>query len=187
MKENELTAKAQQDIHKIVYLCNEYPSKTINEIANLMNTSLIDSNVAIDRAREFGYITVNKDMKFTVDKVPETWNFGPEVDYLVEAIPYLIKQNIEMYRKDYDEIELNTFMHMVPTHDRAVALKKLLNDGVIATYKLTNTTTVKPSKKGLKRGKKAKTVETEYTFYTLPEYVQEELGKNSFEDKTRVK
>lgn len=186
MKEEQLTARARQDIHKVVYLCNEYPSKTINEIADLFQTSVMDSNVAIDRAREFGYITVNKDMKFTVDKVPEKYEFGPEVGYLLEAIPYQLLKNAEE-ETDLSEEELSMYMHLHGAQDRLIALKSLINDGIIATYKLTNKTEIKPSKKGLKRGKKSKIVETEYTFYTLPEYLGKEFGKNSFENKKRVK
>lgn len=202
MKESDLTKAEVEAIHKVVWLMNEYPGKTINEFASTFLVArqdyftvpgmcTFDINTAIYRAVDLGYVVID-DPEFDgtgtykVDQVPKIWQLGEVVESLTKAIPYVIgKLNDE----EGDIMDAQLQKWFAPTYngyDYAIALKQLLNDRVIVDYQLTNVNIIEPSKKGKKRGKKAEEIRDTYTFYTLFENLEQRWGIKQFPDQSRV-
>lgn len=174
----DLEEKAQDDIQKVLFLASGYPKKTVTELAAMFQDSPLNTNTAIWRTQDLGYLTVEKDGKFTLakDKLPEEWKLGPEVDYLLKVIPYVFKR-LAKEESDMEENFFGTWSQGYASQDVIIALKILINDQVLAMYELVD---------GLNDSKNKKTIET-YTFYCLAENRQKEWGRKQFKDPSRVK
>lgn len=186
MANEKLTGKPLHDIHKVVYLANEYPKKTIQEIAKMFDLSALDINNAIWRAEDMGYLVIDADGKFTVDTVPEKWEFGEGVADLRAQLIYYFKH---MARKeaDIEETYLGNVTVGYPSQDHFVVIKQMLSDRVLATYTLTDQLEIPVSKKAKARGKQPEVREETYTFYTLWENSEQEWGRKQFRDSTKLK
>lgn len=187
MTKEKLTGKALQDVHKAVFVINEYPKKTVNDIAQLLQMSPMDINIAVWRAEDMGLLYVDKETHYAkVEMVPEKWEFGESIDYLKSQIIYYL-QHLARNEADIEETYLSNLAMGYPAHDLIIAIKQLLADRVIAEYTITDTTEIKPSKKGLKRGKKPEFREDTYTFYSLWENSEQRWGEKQFKDTTKLK
>lgn len=181
-----LSTKALQDVHKAVFICNEYPDKTIREVASLFELGALDINNALWRAEDLGFITVEEARTFKVNKLPAEWNLGEDVDLLREALLYTFN-HMARSEADLEETYLSNMTKGYPAHDVAIVIKGLLREGVIVNYDLTNTTVMpNKSKKARGRGEPGETVKDTYTFYTLTENLEQQWGKKQFPDQTRV-
>lgn len=181
-----LTGKALNDVHKAAFLCNEYKDKTIREVASLLELSAMDINNALWRCEDLGYITVDEEKRtFTVNNLPEKWEFGEDVEFLKDQLIYTFNH---MARSEAD-IEENYLANMTrgyAAQDLVIATKQLLADKVITTYELTNETEMPLSKKAKARGKDPQIVRDTYTFYCLTENLGKEWGRKQFKNQDRV-
>lgn len=177
----ELKGNVLHDMHKLLYLANEYPTKTIQGVGKLFHLSVLDLNAAIWRAQDYNYLTVNEDSKFTVDRVPDKWEFGTEVETVMENVTYTLTR-LAKEEADLLEIYLNNWAEGISPHDYLVAMKKLLSDRVIASYEIKDTVPVKGTV-----GKKGKTREEIYTFYTLFENLEHRWGTKQFKNQESLK
>lgn len=182
-----LTGKALNDVHKAVFLCNEYKDKTIREVATLLELSAMDINNALWRAEDLGYITVDEDKRtFKVEKLPE-WDLGEEVQFLKEQLTYTFN-HMARSEADIEENYLSNMTRGYAAQDLTIAVKQLLAEGVITTYDLTNTTEMpNKSKKARGRGEPGETVTDTYTFFCLTENAGKEWGRKQFANQDRVK
>jgi hypothetical protein len=205
MAELEMLEKELWDVHKVTFLMQQYPGKTINEFADMflvpsMNLnftipgmSIFEINVAIWRAADAGFITIDDPNfdgtgHYTVheDKLPDAWNFGTEVKALLRSIPYLLEK---LNKEEGDIMERQLQQWFAPNfarHDYTIALKFLLNAHVLASYDLTNVNTVEPSKKAKGKGAKPKEIRDTYTFYTLWANGEQRWGLKQFPDQSKV-
>lgn len=194
MKETDLRQADLETIHKIVWLMNEYPGKTINEFCDTFlvpEMGIFNINNAIWRAVELGYIVIDDPDfdgtgSYKVDRVPEKYQFGEDIESLMVSVPYLVaKLNVE--EGDIMEAQLQKwFAPNYARYDTTIALKRLLNDKVIFSYDLTNVNIIEPSKKGKKHGKDPKEIRDTYTFYTLYENGEQRWGVKQFPDQSKV-
>lgn len=179
----KLSDKALQNVHKVVYLAKQYPDRTIRELSGQLTISVFEANAAIWRARELGYLYVDgKTGFYKVEKEPAAWEFGSEVNELMDTIIYVFKKLAED-ENDLEDTDLGRWLVGHLPHNQAIAVKKLIEDEVLATYELTDVE--QPSKKGLKRGKKPR--ESTYTFYCLKENLGKEWGRKQFKDASKLK
>lgn len=180
-------AHSRENAHKLGFLANEYAGKSITELAEFFQMGPLDFNVAVWRAQDMGFITVDsKDGKVTFHENLGKWIFGEETDRLISAIPYAIAK-LNEDEADMEEQYMINWASGHRLHDYLVAIKWLLNEGIIASYEIENTTVIPPSKKGKKRGKQTKKTVDKYTFYTLPLNEKHHWGLKQFEDQDRVR
>lgn len=194
MKESDLLPAEIQAVHKVVWLMNEYRGKTINEFASTFlvpDMGVFDINVAIWRAEELGYVVLDDPEfdgsgKYSVDRVPDAWQFGEGVEHLMRAIPFLL-QRMNKEEGDIMEQQLQQwFAPNYPRYESVIALKRLLNDKVIASYEIVNVNKIPASKKGKKRGKVDKDIRDPYTFYTMWENGENRWGAKQFPDQSKL-
>lgn len=198
MAKLKMDEKTLQNVHKLVYLANEYPDKKVtdfdketqidNGLVGLMQVPILDLNIALWNAEEMGLLFVDKEANtYSVQDVPDSdqWQLGSEVKHIQDGFMQLLRKKAEA-DDDFAEQTLNFWLMGYSSQDQLCAIKQLLSDGKIKTYTLTNETVIEPSKKGKRRGKKVKTVTDTYTFYCLPENEGKELGRKQFQDASRV-
>lgn len=183
-----LVERSLINAHKVAFICNAYPEKKIGEIGEMFMLAIMEFNTAVWRAEELNYIEVaqNGSGEVRIDTLPKEWKFDEDVTILLQDIPYVLKK-FAVKESDIEENYLTNWTAGFPSQDVFIAIKKLLADGVIATYNVINVNKIEPSKKGIKRGKKTKTVEDTYTFYTLPENAENQWGRKQFPDQDKLK
>src|SRR5688572_15604916 len=93
--------------HKVAYIVKSYPDKNIKEIGEMFEMSVIEFNAAVWRAEEFGLIemaaTKTGEVRFA--KEPDIWEFGPDVEVLIQDIPYILKK----FAESESDLESNYF------------------------------------------------------------------------------
>lgn len=187
MPKPKLSDKNLQEVHKLVFLAGEFPNKQMSELGTLFGMSMFDINAAVWRAKDLGLFYVDDKTGFyKVEKEPETWDFGPEVQELMDTVMYVFEKLAEG-EHDMEETNFGQWAEGHLTHNVLVTIKKLLKDGKLVSYELTTSNTKEPSKKGLKRGKEPKVIESTYTFYTLPENLEKQWGRKRFPDQSMLK
>lgn len=186
MAEDKLTGTSLENVHKLVFLANEYPGKKFAEIATMIQMSALDKNVAIWRAQDMRFLTVNEDDSYTVDEVPTEWELGEGVTNLIELITYTFKR----LARDEMDLEENSFGNWCvgyPVHDVMIAMKKLINDKVLTDYEIKTKDEVPLSKKEKGKGKKPELRESIYTFYTLYENMEMRWGTKQFKNQEELR
>lgn len=173
--------KMKQNMHQLVALANHYPSETIFEIAGKMNTlPNIEVNIAIWQAQDEGFLTIDeKEGTFTVDKVPETWEFGPEVVQTIDEVSYLMHYYEKKENDIHDQELLLKHLVGIRPHVQIVAINKMLDDGTLKSYTIENI-----DLKGKKKQKKE--VKSQYLFYTLADNFGKHWGLKQFKDQSRA-
>lgn len=186
-----------ENIHKLYYLAIQYPEKKIsdidqrmghdNGIAGIFQTSPVEFNSAAWGAQDLGYMTIKKDNSIKVHGPPDNfkWEFGELVDHLMEVIPYTISK----MNDDKSDIEENAFSNWTagfPVQDVIVATKKLIEDGVLASYEVVDVEHFKPNRKQRREGAKEETHENVYTFYTLAKNAEHRWGEKQFKDMKKL-
>lgn len=186
MAKEQLTGKSLENVHKLVFLANEYPGKQFIEIANMLQMGALDKNVAIWRAQDAGFLTINEDDSYTVDLVPDKWELGGDVANLVELITYTFKR-LARDETDMEENILGNWCVGYPVHDVMIALKTLINDKVLVDYEVKHFDDKPQSKKAKGRGKQPEQVENVYTFYTLYENMEMRWGAKQFKNQEELR
>lgn len=187
MAKAKVEGKDLNNVHKLVFLANEYKKESIREVGRLFAMTMLDINATIWRARDLGYLVIDEETGgYTVDTVPDKWQFGVEIDQLMSTIKYVFEKLAEQ-ETDLEDEDLGKWTAGHLTHDVAVAMKRLTDERVIATYEITTSTDVPISKKAKGRGKKPKTFDSTYTFYTLWENMEQQWGRKRFPNKDKIK
>lgn len=181
-----INQRVLQDAHKIAFLAKEYPDKTIKEIAGMFQGSPLDFNVAAWQAQDLNFLTVDLETgNITPKQLPEKWDFGPDTQNLIDVLPYVFVKLAEQ-ESDMEENYLSNWAAAYPAQALMIAIKYLIGKKVLATYEITNSTTIEPSKKGLKRGKQPKVVKDTYTFYSLAINAKHQWGRKQFKDQDKL-
>jgi hypothetical protein len=158
----------EENVHKLVYLAREYPDKTITEVAGLFSLPALEVNAAIWAAQDMGYIIVDeKTKKATVDMVPDMWRFGKDISNIEGYLVYVFER-LSRDETDPEENFLLTWMRGYPTHDVLVALKHVVDEGILSTYTVKNA------------GEK-------YLFYSLARNAEHKWGEKQFRKPIKVK
>ena len=177
VKKTELTGKALENVHKVVFLVNEYPGKSMKEITELFQLPKLDVNVAIWRAQDMGFLTVDESGKPTIHEVPDKWELGEVTEHLKETILYCFKR----LARDEMDMEENLFGWWTggyPVHEVMIAMKQLINDKQMIDYEI----------KEVHKAKKNKPAREEtYTFYTLYENMEMRWGTKQFKPGSELK
>lgn len=173
--DNKLTGKPLHNVHKVVFLANEYPQHDMKKIAKIMPVSPMDFNVAAWRAQDVGLLTINKDKSFTVEKLPKKWELGPEVQHVRESLVYYLN-HLARSQADLEEVYMSNITMGYPAHDVIIATKQLLNERIIATYDITSDEPIDPKKPELGNNKST------YTFFTLWENLEQRWGAKQFKN-----
>jgi len=180
MPKPQLSGQALHDVHKVVFLANEYPGKTAKELAKLFDLSALDINAAMWRAEDLGYLVVDRETgKYTVDTVPEKYEFGDDVQFLRDQITYTF-EHLATTEVDIEENYLANMTMGYSASDVSIVVKGLLADGVLTTYEVGNTVDVNPKKPA--KGQRTDT----YLFYTLKGNEQHQWGRKQFKDASRL-
>lgn len=165
---------ATENMHKVVYLANEYPGKSLVEFRDMCQMPLIDFNAAIWLAEDLGYMTASEATnEFSIKSLPEKWELGDRLKNLVNTLMFIF-QHIAKDEKDLMEIELNQWMAGHPVHDQFIAVKFLINKGFLSTYEV-----VSKDLPGIPA--------TPYTFYCLAMNVDKRWGVKQFKDQKKLK
>jgi hypothetical protein len=161
--EANTTTEIVRNAHKFTYLAKAYPEKSIKKIIELMQLPQIDVNCAIWLTLDAGWVRVVKHEETDyaeTPKLPDAWDFGPEVDNLKTAIIYMFaKLNAE--EKDLEEHYLANLLAGYPVRDTLVAIKHLLETGTIHEYQIEDG-------------------EDSYIFYTLKVNAGKNWGQKQF-------
>ncbi len=171
-------ATATQDMHKFVYLANEYKGSKTTQLYKMFSFPLLNFQAASYLAEDLGYVKITEkskgDHRFEVVALPESWDFGDEVNDLIKTLTFVF-QRLEKMETDLAEWELNSWMEGYPTHDQFIAVKWLLNNGVLATYDIEYT-----------NPKEMKLPNTVQTCYTIAGNEGKRWGEKQIPDKKRI-
>lgn len=186
-KDSTFNKRTTENIHKLYYLAMQYPDKDIVGLSELFQTPPIEFNAAAWGARDLGHITIEDDKSVKVHDTPKgfKWNFGELVEHLMDIIPYVVAQ----VNKDEADIEENYFGNWTagfPVHDVMIATKRLLEEGLLASYEIKDVIEHKPNRKQRREGAKKETIEEIYVFYTLPENADKRWGEKQFKDAKKL-
>lgn len=162
--------------HEIVYLAKESPIRDIDKFVNSIAQPVIDTNVAVWLAEDMGFIEVNqKTRKYEVVKEPETWQFSDNTNHLIEQLAFTFDRFAEREKDDLSEGQLNIWLNGYAPHIQILAMRNLLNRGMIGEYEL---------QQRVLKGKKAKT--EKYTFFGAAGTIGEQRGRKQFPDQSKL-
>lgn len=170
--------KVMQDVHKITYLAQEYPDKKLTDLAAMFEIAPLDFNAAMWIAQDLGYIHFykkSKNGKLKVKEAPEKWVFGENVERLKAAIPFVLGKIAED-ESDMESEVFNAWCQSYFTQDRFIAMKQLMNEGVISEYTVED----------IDHDEDGKEYKNEYVFYTLTENLDKQWGKKQFKDAKKL-
>lgn len=137
---NNKPAIVTENMHKFVYLANEYKGSKTAQLFKMFEFPLLDFQAASYLAEDLGYVKIIKkskgDYRFEVLSMPEDLNLGDDVRYLINTLQFVFTR-LEKDETDLAEWELNSWMEGYPTHDQFIAVKWLLNNGILGSYDIT--------------------------------------------------
>lgn len=165
-------SKTTVNMHKFVYLANEYKGSKLEQLFKMFQMPLLDFQAAAYLAQDLGYVKIDeKSKKFEVVDMPINMPLGEEIKDLTQTLLYVFER-LAKDETDLSEWELNSWMEGYPTHDQFIAVKWLLNNGHLATYDVTTKTL------------KDKT--DTYTYYCLAGNESKRWGRKQFADKSKL-
>lgn len=158
------TDRIKQNAQKFAYLIKAYPEKTVPDVISLFQMGPIDINTAIWAAIDLGYIAdMDQETRRTsIKQLPKTWDFGQEEADLQFALEYAFTK-INAEEKDMEENYLNNWVGGYPAEDALIAMKRLLETGVLHEYQIED-------------GDNA------YIFYTLKKNAGKNWGTKQFKE-----
>lgn len=161
----EHSTKLIEAAHRAAYVVYQYPDKKMDDLIELFKLPAIEFNAAFWLAEDLGLITEldPETNLFTFVKAPDDWTFGSSVEHLMEMITYGF-QHMAARESELDEEQFGFWtLGYNPAHI-LIAMKRLIEKKVMATYDLTDPTDLKST----------------YTFYTLYENAEQMWSKNRF-------
>lgn len=172
------TNQILENANKLTYLVKSYPDETAENIIKLVQLPQVDVNAAIWLAQELKFLKAKLvDERMVVGKIPETWQFGKAETQIEDTLTYCFRR-LAKDETDLDEKFLTDWLAGYPTHDTLVAVKHLVEDRVIAEYKLFDPAINESGEPMIDKDKKP--VLNEYLFYTLFENSEMQWGKKNF-------
>lgn len=166
MKENSNRFTA----HKIWFLANEFPGKKIDHVIEIMQLPILEINNAIHLLEQEGALHVDKKTRrYDVLTVPDAWDFGTGVDNIKQGLTFAFLTYLQEQEDDLEENYLSNWLVGYSTHDALIAVRVLLNTGMLAEYKLNS------PKEG------------EYKFFTAARNLDKEWGRKQFKKPEKVK
>lgn len=169
---------ATENMHKFVYLANEYKGSKTAQLFKMFEMPLLDFQAAAYLAEDLGFVKIIKknaaDYRFEVVSVPEEFYFGRDVRNLIVTLQFVF-QRLARDETDLAEWELNSWMEGYPTHDQFIAVKWLLNNGILGTYDIV-----------ISNPKKLKLPDTVQTVYCLAGNEKKRWGEKQIPDKKRI-
>lgn len=167
------SSRIVNNANKFTYLAKAYPEKTVAELVKLLQLLAIDMNCAIWLALELKWVSVvdrpTYDPKTEQDIVlqyievinqPKTWDFGADEQELESALEYMFEK-LNADEKDVEENYLNNIVAGYPPRDIIIAVKRLIEDGVLHEYQIEDS-------------------ENNYIFYTLKKNAGKNWGAKQF-------
>jgi len=181
-----MSRKAEENALKLAYFIKAYPHiKGIEEIRkHFQGWPLLDFNCAAWLAEDKGWIKVNQVQKeIEVDETPSPYavDFGENVRHLKDLMVYTA-QKFAIEEMDIEEEILSQFTMGHEPQDVEIAMKLLLQEEKLKTYRIIDSVVVKKATK--KRG--AEVAESEYVYYTLPENYEKEWGRQNHKGKIKL-
>lgn len=177
-----LSLKTMQNAHKVAFVMQQYPEKTLPHMIDLLAMPAIDINAALWAAEDLGYIaTPDKKtgaMKFL--KEPDEWDFGPEVDNLRRSIVYCLEV-LARRKTDLEEFFISKWTSGYAVIDVLVAMKSLLVQGKVGEYEVQDQRRDEKGNLMFAEDENTPQMDT-YIFYTLPQYVKYQWGRKSFKE-----
>lgn len=130
-----ITPKIEQNAHKITYLIQQFPEKTLTEIISMLEMPGCNINTGIWAAQELGFISEPdaETQEVKLLSVPDAFNFGPEVEELEQMLVYSF-ETLAKKEADLEEHYLSNWTEGHPNHNVEIAKKSLLNSDVLAEY-----------------------------------------------------
>lgn len=136
---SEVTSKATHNMHKFVYLANEYKGSKTAQLYHMFQMPLLDYEAAAYLAQDLGFVKITEkvkgDFRFEVVSLPEKIELDADLHDLIKTLTYVFKR-LEKKETDLEQGELTAWMEGYPTHDQFIAMKWLLNEGVLGTYEI---------------------------------------------------
>lgn len=168
-----------ENAQKLTYMLYCYPTKTIMEIINFFQLPPIHINAAIWKAEDMGYISKADPETGMVEILssPEPFEFGDTVEELMELLKYSFDK-LSAEEKDLEENYLNQWLAGYGSHDHIVAMKYLLNNGVLAEYTVSDQQFDGKGKPVL--GEDKEPLINEYVFYTKAGCEDNRWGERRF-------
>lgn len=155
-------ANLAQTAHKVLYLADQYPEKTLKEVIELLALPAIDINTAIWYCQDQGWLTEpDGETGFVkVLKKPAAWSFGPEETALEKLLVYAFEK-LNSREQDLEEFFVGQWTTGYFPHDVLIAVKHLLNTKKLHEYQLEDG-------------------EEKYIFYTLYKNREQLWGRKQF-------
>jgi hypothetical protein len=155
-------ANLAQTAHKVLYLCDAYPEKTLKEVISLLAMPAIDINTAIWYCQVEGFLSEpdGETGYVKVLKKPTAWSFGPEETALEKLLVYAFEQ-LNSKEQDLEEFFVSQWTTGYPSQDVLVAVKRLLETKKLHEYEIEDG-------------------EEKYIFYTLYKNRDQLWGRKSF-------
>lgn len=167
-----------QNMHKFIFLANEYKGSKTAQLYRMFEFPLLDFQAASYMAEDLGYVKITKktqgDYRFEVLSMPEDLDLGVDVRNLINTLTFVFKR-LEKDETDLAEWELNSWMEGYPTHDQLIAMKWLLNQGILGTYDIV-----------ISNPKKLKLPDTVQTCYCIAGNEKKRWGEKQVPDKSRI-
>lgn len=157
-----MTPTMIHNANKVGYLVKQYPEHDMNQIIGLFVLPPIDINAAVWAAIELGFISEPDPDEHAVRllKEPESWDFGQDVNDLIDTIYYCMEK-LNSKENDMEDNYLSNWTMGYQAHDILVAMKRLLENKQLATYELEDG-------------------ENAYDFYTLYDNREQLWGRKQF-------
>lgn len=177
-----VTQRMKENANKFAYLVKAYPEKNVNDIINLFRLAPVDVNSAIWLATELNWIkidhrketvelpdpkkknaTISQEVTIPYAEVtggPEVWDFGSDVKELEDTLQYAF-EHINKDENDMEENYLSSWLQGYAPQDSLIAVKHLMEDGVLHEYQLEDG-------------------ENKYIFYTLKKNADKLWGQKQF-------
>lgn len=180
-----------QNAHKIYYIAKVYNEKSMVVLSQIFNIPPIDFNAAAWAGMDIGLFKVDDQNVITLGDEPKEYQFGELAEHLIDILPYTIGK-VNKNEAVLEEGYLDNWMAGFPQADVIVAVKKLLEDNVLAVQEIVDVDVIplnreerrKPENK--KIGKTEERVETTYTFYTLYENRDQKWHEKQFKDAKKL-
>lgn len=157
----------EENAQKLTYLAQQYPEHDLKGLLGLLVMPPINMNTAIWKAVEHGWLAEpdKKTGEVKVLATPEHWEFGELVENLMDLLVYAFTA-LAKQETDLEDFDVSHWTQGYPSHDVLVAMKRLLDKGILAQYDVDDV-------------EDNGTVNT-YTFYTLAENAEKQWGRKQF-------
>jgi len=180
-----MSNQMRENAYKLAFIVNAYPDKDMNALQQLfVDMPGLDFNCAAWLAEEMDIVKLNQVKKtIEMDNLPEFTEdrLGEDIVHLQDSIIYTLNK-FALEEADLQEEMLSTLCMGYKAHDIMIAMKDLLNNGAVRTYRIIDSVVVKKATKK----RPAEIAKSAYVFYALAENYDKEWGKSLFKGEVEV-